>query len=113
MRRGAAGVQPGCSFTELYLDLWELYAADDLTAADRLHAELTGYLTYWMQNVELIVAVEKLISVRRGWFTSDHCRRPGWRLDEAERDQVARFLDQFGDRLTRRVTARPAPDGQS
>lgn len=113
VRRGAAGVQPGCSFTELYLDLWELYAADDLTAADRLHAELTGYLTYWMQNVELIVAVEKLISVRRGWFTSDHCRRPGWRLDEAERDQVARFLDQFGDRLTRRVTARPAPDGQS
>ena len=112
VRRGAVGVQPGCSFVELYLDIWSRYAAGDFAGGDELHAELTGYLSYWMQHVELIVAVEKLISVRRGWFAAAHCRRPGWVLDDAERDQVDRFMAQFGDRLSVRAPAAPVPGGR-
>lgn len=99
VRRGAVGVQPGCSFTELYVDVWSAYEAGRTGEGDRLHARLLPYLAYWMQDVETIVAVEKLISHRRGWIASPYCRRPGRTLDTAELTQVDRFLAEFGDRL--------------
>jgi hypothetical protein len=49
--------------------------------------------------VELIVAVEKVISVRRGLFASAHCRAPARRLDAEELSMVDRFLEDFGDLL--------------
>ncbi|HEX6443977.1 MAG TPA: dihydrodipicolinate synthase family protein [Streptosporangiales bacterium] len=103
VRRGAVGVQPGCSFTELYADVWALYEAGRTDEADRLHARLLPYLAYWMQSVETIVAVEKLISHRRGWIVSPYCRNPGRTLDTAELAQVDRFLAEFGDRLAVRA----------
>jgi 4-hydroxy-tetrahydrodipicolinate synthase len=48
-----------------------------------------------MQDVELIVAVEKQISVRRGWFGSDHVRAPAYRLDLPEREMVEQFWREF------------------
>jgi len=99
LRRGAVGLQPGCSFTELYVDIWNLYAAGDQEAAFDLHRRLLPYISYWMLGVELIVAAEKLISVRRGLFASAHCRAPAHRLDDEEVRMVDRFLDEFADRL--------------
>lgn len=64
-----------------------------------LHRALLPYLSYWMQHVELIIAAEKAISVRRGWFTSDHCRAPGWTLDAEERAMVGRFMAEFEEYL--------------
>jgi len=52
-----------------------------------------------MQHVNLIVAAEKAISVARGWFASDTCRRPGWQLDAEERLMIERFLREFADCL--------------
>jgi dihydrodipicolinate synthase/N-acetylneuraminate lyase len=98
-RRGAVGTQPGCSFTEIYQEIWRLYEAGDLPAADRLHARLLPYTSYWMLDTELIIAAEKLISVRRGLFESDHCRAPRRELDESERAAVDRFLVEFDDLL--------------
>ncbi|GAA1360045.1 dihydrodipicolinate synthase family protein [Streptomyces beijiangensis] len=100
LRRGAAGVQPGCSFTELYQEIWRAWHEGDRPAALALHTALLPYLSYWMQHVELIVAAEKEISVRRGWFASAHCRAPGWTLDAAELAMIDRFMDEFGGRLT-------------
>jgi 4-hydroxy-tetrahydrodipicolinate synthase len=94
LRRGAAGVQPGCSFTELYVEIWRLWAADR-EAAVALHSRLVPYLSYWMQGVELIVAVEKEISRRRGWFGSAHCRAPGYQLDYGEMAMIDRFCAEF------------------
>ncbi|MFJ2740264.1 hypothetical protein ACIO3O_11400 [Streptomyces sp. NPDC087440] len=45
--------------------------------------------------MELIVAAEKEISVRRGWFGSAHCRAPGHRLDEEELRMIDRFCVEF------------------
>lgn len=99
LRRGAVGVQPGCSFTEIYQEIWRRWTSGDQPSALALHGSLLPYLSYWMQHVELIVAAEKAISVRRGWFASDHCRAPGWTLDIEERATVDRFMTEFQEYL--------------
>jgi len=99
LRRGAVGVQPGCSFVEIYLEIWRRWTSGDQQQAEALHQRLVPYLAYWMQHVNLIVAAEKTISVARGWFASDTCRRPGWQLDAEERAMIDRFLDEFADHL--------------
>ncbi|MCX5071214.1 dihydrodipicolinate synthase family protein [Streptomyces sp. NBC_00513] len=99
LRRGIAGVQPGCSFTEIYQRIWRLWHEGDQAGALALHAKLVPYLAYWMQEVELIITVEKLISVRRGLIDDPHCRHPARSLDPQERAGVDRFLAEFDDLL--------------
>jgi dihydrodipicolinate synthase/N-acetylneuraminate lyase len=100
LRRGTAGVQPGCSFTEVYQRIWGLWQDGDEAAAEALHTRLLPYLTYWMQDVQLIVRAEKVIAHRRGLIQSDHCRAPARNLDRPEREAIERFLTEFADLLT-------------
>jgi dihydrodipicolinate synthase/N-acetylneuraminate lyase len=99
VRRGAVGVQPGCSFIELYLELWRLWSEGQESVFLELHTRMLPYLTYWMQHVELIVQAEKTILWRRGIIATDRCRQPGWLLDREELALVDRFLAEFDDRL--------------
>lgn len=105
-RRGAVGVQPGCSFTEVYVEVWRRRQSGDQAGAEELHARLLPYLSTWMQHVELIVQVEKTVLARRGLIASDRCRAPGWTLDAAEHALVERFLDEFSAMLTGASTVR-------
>jgi 4-hydroxy-tetrahydrodipicolinate synthase len=98
-RRGAVGVQPGCSFVELYLAIWDALEAGDDERAAELHGRLLPWVSYWMQGVELIVAAEKEISVRRGLISSAHCRAPAWRLDAVELRAIDLFCATFSDEL--------------
>lgn len=99
MMRGAIGVQPGCSFTELYVKFWQLWESDDQASALALHARMLPFLSYWMQSVELIVAAEKLISKRRGLILTATCRAPAHSLDPLEVAQVDAFLIEFAVEL--------------
>lgn len=99
IRRGAVGTQPGCSFTELYVEIWRRFAAGDEAGGDELHRRLLPYISYWMLHTELIIAAEKLISARRGLIGSAYCRAPGYQLDGEERRAVDRFLVEFDDLL--------------
>ncbi|WP_375385746.1 dihydrodipicolinate synthase family protein [uncultured Microbacterium sp.] len=99
LARGARGVQPGCSFVELYETLWAHWSHGDLPAFTALHRRMVPYLLEWMQSAELIVQVEKTITVRRGLIDSDVCRTPGYRLDRYEIDSIDRFLAEFADEL--------------
>lgn len=94
-RRGAVGTQPGCSFTEIYVELWRRFAEGDESGGEELHRRLLPYISYWMLDTELIVAAEKLVSTRRGLFASAYCREPCHRLDREEILMVDRFLDEF------------------
>ena len=96
LARGAAGIQPGCSFTEVYVALWRRWQSDAV-GFRALHEKLLPYIAYWMQGVELIVKAEKVILKRRGLIASDYCRSPSYALDARERDQIEKFLDEFGD----------------
>lgn len=99
VRRGAIGVQPGCSFTEIYVEIWRLFDKGDFDAAYELHRRLLPYISYWMLDTELIIAGEKLVSFRRGLFASPTCRAPGHVLDAEEVAMVDRFLTEFADLL--------------
>lgn len=94
-RRGAVAVQPGCSFVELYLEIDRLWRAGHISRAEDLHRRLLPYLSYWMQDVNLIVAAEKRISKQRGIIRTEHCRPPTYALDSAELAMVDRFLAEF------------------
>jgi len=99
VRQGAVGVQPGCSAAELYLRFWRLWSAGDGEAADALHRRMHPYLSYWMQDLELIVAAEKRISFLRGLIPSDVCRAPARVLTTKELEMVDRFLADFSAEL--------------
>ena len=99
LRRGAAGVQPGCSFTELYVLFWRLWTEGNQGSANRLYGEVLPFLSYWMQHPELIIAAEKLISYRRGLIACANCRKPAWHLDGPEVAMVDDFLRHFADVL--------------
>jgi len=94
LMRGAVGIQPGCSFTEIYVELWRLWLSDK-PAFLSLHNKLLPYIDYWMQAVELIIKVEKVILKKRGIITSDYCRSPSYTFDEREQINIDRFLNEF------------------
>ncbi|MCU0494341.1 MAG: dihydrodipicolinate synthase family protein [Chloroflexaceae bacterium] len=95
LARGATGIQPGCSFTEIYVELWRRWQ-HDRAAFQALHEQLLPYISYWMQGVELIVKAEKVILQRRGIIASDYCRSPAYSLDMRELAQIEQFLAEFG-----------------
>lgn len=99
IRRGAVGTQPGCSFTELYVEIWRRFASGDEAGGEELHRRLLPYISYWMLDTELIIAAEKLVSARRGLIGSAYCRAPAHRLDREEERMVDRFLAEFADLL--------------
>jgi len=98
LERGAVGIQPGCSFTEIYTDLWGLWQTDK-AAFQILHNKLLPYITYWMQGVELIIKVEKVILKQRGIIASDYCRSPAYILDRHELSQIENFMNDFAGRI--------------
>ncbi len=98
LARGAAGIQPGCSFTEIYLELWRLWQVDK-SAFLILHHKLLPYVGYWMQSVELIIKAEKVILKRRGIIASDYCRSPSYSLDKREQTQIEQFMSEFAEWL--------------
>ena len=98
LARGAAGIQPGCSFTEVYVELWRRWQTDKIEFQN-LHNKLLPYINYWMQGVELIIRAEKVILKRRGIIASDYCRSPAYTLDAEEYKQIDRFLNDFAEWL--------------
>lgn len=100
LERGAIGIMPGCSFTELYVEFFRRWDEDDRPGARVLHRQMLPYLSAWMQHVEIIVAVEKTIAYERGWFKSSTVRTPGWDLDRYERRRIDAFLEEFASWLT-------------
>ena len=98
LARGAVGIQPGCSFTEIYVELWRLWKVDK-SAFLVLHHKLLPYVGYWMQSVELIIKAEKVILKRRGIIASDYCRSPSYSLDKREQTQIEQFMSEFAEWL--------------
>lgn len=60
-------------------------------SAEIPHTWLMPYLSYWMEDVSLIVRVEKVIAYRRGLIQSDHCGVPARNRDLPGLEVVERF----------------------
>jgi 4-hydroxy-tetrahydrodipicolinate synthase len=93
--RGAAGVQPGCSYTEVYVAIYECFQIGDIAGMYALHGALLPYIAYWMQSLELIVAAEKTVLQRRGIIATDYCRHPAYQFDSIENARFDAFLEEF------------------
>ncbi len=92
---GGKGVMPGCSFTEVYVRIYELWRKGQVEEARNLHGRLLPYIQRWMSHPEYIIQAEKTILLRRGIIASDYCRRPGWAFTADDRALVNRFISEF------------------
>lgn len=97
--RGADGVQPGCSFVEIYNKLWEYYATDQASFRD-LYERLLPYLSIWMQNPEYLIKVEKEILKQRGIINSSYCRAVSYELDQIDYERIQQFTEEFSKELS-------------
>jgi dihydrodipicolinate synthase/N-acetylneuraminate lyase len=95
LTRGAVGIQPGCSFTEVYVKLYRYFQEGNISPMLELHQRLLPYISYWMQGIELIICAEKRILLRRGLIASDYCRHPSYTLDPREEAQIDAFVEEF------------------
>lgn len=101
--RGAVGIQPGCSFTEIYVKLLNYYKLNDREAASRLYQRLLPYLSLWMQHPEYIIKVEKEILWKRGYIKTPYCRASSYPLDDHDYDNINQFFAEFTRELAGQV----------
>lgn len=83
--RGAVGAMPGCSMFDLYIKVLNHLNANELDKAIELHDVLLSILNHIRQNVEMIIAFEKNIFMRRGVIEHDSCRTPTYPIDDYDR----------------------------
>lgn len=97
---GGKGTMPGCSFVEIYLAIHNLWTSGKHDEAKALHERLmAGYVRRWMSHAEYIISVEKAILHQRGILSSDYCREPARHLEQADHEDIARFLNEFSSYL--------------
>jgi len=92
---GAVGVQPGCSFIELYLAAQEYLESDDQEGFARAFSPLRPALTTWMRHPEVLIAIEKHILKERGIISSPRTRHPSAELtadDYGHAEQILALL---------------------
>jgi dihydrodipicolinate synthase/N-acetylneuraminate lyase len=92
---GAIGVQPSCSFTELYVQAQAALDSGDEPGLEQMHGQLLPFLTDWMTSVERLIAIDKAILWRRGLIESPTCRHPNASLTKSEFARVDEFLALF------------------
>jgi 4-hydroxy-tetrahydrodipicolinate synthase len=93
--RGAAGCMPGCSMFDVYLEIYRAHRAGDRARAFDLHERLLSVLNHIRQDVEMIIAFEKEILLRRGLIASAYCRKPTYVPDP----HAARLFDELFARI--------------
>lgn len=98
VERGAVAVMPTTSVSRIFVHLWNLLR-DDPEQGRKFHQRFLPLLTFMMQSVEMLVAVEKTILHRRGSIASDYCRAPRCNLDAFHLREIDRLCSQYADWL--------------
>lgn len=92
---GCSGIMPGCSFIEIYTDIYNLFVQNKKDEAYMLHKKLSDYILPWMSHCEYIIQVEKNILNRRGVIATDYCRKPSFNLDDKDYEDISKLLNNF------------------
>ncbi|MBD1557562.1 dihydrodipicolinate synthase family protein [Vibrio sp. S9_S30] len=98
---GGKGVMPGCSFAEIYVEIYRLQQSGYQSKALALHKQLFQYINKWMTHCEYIIAVEKEILKRRGLIATSYCRKPDYKLSDEDRQDIDDFISSFSHHLER------------
>ena len=97
LERGATGVMPGASMSDVYIDIIDLFRAQEFAEARRVHTRLLGVLNVIRQNVEQIIRCEKMILVKRGLIASSYCRKPTFTLDAVYQQEFDTYVQEAAD----------------
>lgn len=92
---GGKGVMPGCSFSEVYVQIYRLWQAEKQHEAQELHGKMLPWIRRWMTHCEYIIQVEKTILHKRGIIATDYCRHPGWTLTAEDHQMIDTFITTF------------------
>lgn len=93
MERGAAGFMPACQFTDIYVQIWDLWQDGKKEKARSLFDKLLPMINY---EGMLSVSLVKEILVRRGIISAAHIRRPdGAKLDRYDIQEMLRGLERL------------------
>ncbi len=92
LQRGAIGLMPGSSMSDIYIRIYELCRQSEWNEAIRLHNQLLGVLNCIRQNVEQIIACEKKILKLRGFIESDYCRKPTFEFDRVYQSEFDTYV---------------------
>jgi 4-hydroxy-tetrahydrodipicolinate synthase len=95
LEAGGKGVMPGCSFTEVYVQIYRHWQQGNKVDAQALHQRLLPYIQRWMSHCEYIIQAEKTLLFTRGIIASDYCRHPGWTLNEEDHQAITRLINEF------------------
>lgn len=90
VKSGAVGVMPTVSVSRIFVQLFQLLQTQP-EEGRQLHARILPLLSFMMQSVEMLVAIEKVILKHRGLLTSTYCRSPRWTLDASHLDELGRL----------------------
>lgn len=96
LNNGGKGVMPGCSFVEIYVEIYQLWSSGEELQAKELHTNLFKYISKWMTHCEYIIAVEKEVLRRRGIISTGYCRKPDYQLEQSDYNDIGSFLTEFG-----------------
>ena len=93
LAHGACAIMPGAALADVYQELFRLYDARLIDRSKSMLYRLYPYLAFGLQHLELHLAMEKYILMRRGIFASDRLREPTLRLDKAYRTQLEELAE--------------------
>ncbi|MGE4485123.1 MAG: dihydrodipicolinate synthase family protein [Oscillospiraceae bacterium] len=96
---GVRGVMPACSYTEVYVAMYNKFMSGDIAGAQKIYDMLEKYLRKWMVSPESLLAIEKELLVRRGILPNSYCRRPKYHLTEENSAEINQFLIEFAEYL--------------
>lgn len=96
--RGVAGCAPSASLGRAFVHLWNLLRRDE-DEGWIFHRRLLPMLNFMMQSVEMLIACEKLLLVRRGTIASAYCREPAFHLDSFQSAELERYAKDLAEWL--------------
>lgn len=95
LQRGAVGIMTGFAFSEVLLEIFELYTSGDEAGAARVFDHYCPLLRYEFQP-KLGLAFRKHVYHRLGIFESEYIRTPGLRLDERSKGELEATIKRVG-----------------
>jgi dihydrodipicolinate synthase/N-acetylneuraminate lyase len=98
MRRGVRGVMPTVSLGRVFGRIYELLHEGN-KEGHQLHNKVLPLLNFMMQSIEMLIAVEKELLVRRGILRNAMCRHPKWNMDQYHRAELELYATELSEWL--------------
>jgi dihydrodipicolinate synthase/N-acetylneuraminate lyase len=93
--RGVGGVMPTVSVCPFFVKLWRLLS-EDPKEARLFHQQILPLLNFMMQSIELLLASEKELLIRRGILSSSYRREPTISLDSSQLAELDMLASHIG-----------------